>query len=337
MEMGRGTHRQVVAVSSVCALALLATPQVARADEGGVSFWLPGLFGSLAAVPGAPGWSWTTIYIHEEVAAGANAQFPRGGRIDVGISGLGDLAAFGPTYVFVTTVLGGQLSASLFGVAGRSVGSAALSLTGPMGNTIALARTEELTSFGDVLSQIALKWNSGVNNYMVYGIGDIPVGDYDPNRLVNLGIGHGAIDFGGGYTYFDPKAGNEFSGVAGFTYNFKNTSTQYQNGVDFHFDWGASHFFNKQFQLGLVGYYFQQVTDDIGAPPSLDGFRSRVAGVGPQVGFLFPVGDAQGYINVKGYKEFAAQNRPEGWNAWLTIGISPSPPDAASAKPTYHK
>ena len=26
------------------------------------------------------------------------------------------------------------------------------------------------------------------------------VGDYDPNRLANLGIGHGAIDFGGGYT-----------------------------------------------------------------------------------------------------------------------------------------
>jgi hypothetical protein len=32
---------------------------------------------------------------------------------------------------------------------------------------------------------------------MVYGTGDIPVGDYDPRRLANLGIGHGAIDFGG--------------------------------------------------------------------------------------------------------------------------------------------
>ena len=45
---------------------------------------------------------------------------------------------------------------------------------------------------------------SGVNNSMVYGTGLIPIGDYDPNRLANLGIGHGAIDFGGGYTYFDP-------------------------------------------------------------------------------------------------------------------------------------
>jgi hypothetical protein len=34
----------------------LAAPSLARADEGGVSFWFPGQFGSLAAVPQAPGW-----------------------------------------------------------------------------------------------------------------------------------------------------------------------------------------------------------------------------------------------------------------------------------------
>lgn len=330
--------RYRILAGAICAYSLLGQLQAARADEGGVSFWLPGLFGSLAAAPGTPGWSWATIYIHEEVSAGAGQQFPRGGRIDVGISGIGDLAAFGPTYVFATPVLGGQLSAGMFAVAGRSEASAALSLTGPMGNTIALNRTQDLTSFGDLLPQVALKWNSGVNNYMVYGTGDIPVGDYDPNRLANLGLGHGAIDFGGGYTYFNPKTGNEFSGVAGFTYNFKNTDTQYQNGIDFHFDWGASHFVTKQFQLGLVGYYFQQVTDDFGAPPALGGFRSRVAGVGPQIGYLFPVGDLQGYVNVKAYKEFAAENRPEGWNTWLTISLSPKAPEPPpAAMPTYHK
>ena len=41
---------------------------------------------------------------------------------------------------------------------------------------------------------LKLKWNSGVNNFMVYGTGDIPVGDYNPNQLANIGIGHGAID-----------------------------------------------------------------------------------------------------------------------------------------------
>jgi hypothetical protein len=310
----------------------------AQADEGGLSFWLPGNFGSLAAVPGTPGWSWATVYYHSTVAAGAGQQFPRGGRIDVGISGRGDLAFFGPTYIFATPVLGGQASFSLIGVAGRNAASAALSLTGPLGNTIALNRTQDLTSYGDVIPQVTLKWNQGVHNFMVYGTGDMPVGDYDPNRLANLGIGHGAIDLGGGYTYFDSTAGNEFSGVVGLTYNFKNTDTNYQNGMDFHFDWGASHFFAKQLQLGVAGYYFQQVTDDFGAPAALGGFRSRIAGIGPQIGYLFPMGDKfQGYLNLKGYKEFAAQNRPEGWNTWLTFAISPAAEPPAAARPLSRK
>jgi hypothetical protein len=326
-----------VAGAWFCILIAAARPAPALADEGGVSFWLPGTFGSLSATPATPGWSWVTFYIHTDVASAAGAQFPRGGRLDVGISGRGDLVGYGPTYVFATPVLDAQLSVSVLGIAGRSEASAALSLTGPLGNTIALNRTQDLTSYGDVIPQVALKWNQGVNNFMIYGTGDIPIGDYDPNRLANLGIGHGAIDLGGGYTYFNPKSGNEFSWVTGLTYNFKNTSTQYQNGMDFHVDWGASHLFNNKLQLGVVGYYLQQVTDDFGAPPALDGFRSRIAGIGPQVGLLFPVGDLQGYVNVKAYKEFAAQNRPEGWNAWLTFALSPSAPEPSSAKPTIHK
>lgn len=337
------TKRRTSFVSRIalCCLAALTGSglhlRAAHADEGGLSFWLPGQFGSLAATPATPGWSWATLYIHTDVSSGAGQQFPRGGRIDLGIAGRGDLVAYGPTYVFATPFLGAQASVSVLGVAGRSNASAALSLTGPLGNTIALNRSEGLTSYGDVIAQVALKWNKGVHNYMVYGMGDIPIGDYDPARLANLGIGHGAIDFGGGYTYFNPQTGNEFSAVAGMTYNFKNTSTQYQNGVDFHLDWGASHFVTKQVQLGLAGYYFQQITDDYGAPASLGGFRSRVAGIGPQIGFLFPVGDMQGYLNIKGYKEFAAENRPEGFNTWVTFAISPKVPEHMPPKPHYRK
>jgi hypothetical protein len=169
---------------------------------------------------------------------------------------------------------------------------------------------------------------------MVYGAGDIPVGNYDPNRLANLGIGHGAIDFGAGYTYLNPATGIEFSGVGGFTYNFKNTSTQYQNGIDFHFDWGASHFLSKQVFVGLVGYAYQQVTDDFGQPAILGGFRSRVLGIGPQIGYIFPVGDKQAFLGAKAYGEFDAANRPSGWNTWLTFSISDAAPPTVT--PTKH-
>ena len=81
--------------------------------------------------------------------------------------------------------------------------------------------SDALTGFGDLYPSATLKWNVGVNNYMVYLTGDIPVGAYDSTRLSNIGIGHGAIDGGVGYTYFDPTKGHEFSAVAGLTYNLR--------------------------------------------------------------------------------------------------------------------
>jgi hypothetical protein len=153
-------------------------------------------------------------------------------------------------------------------------------------------------------------------------------------RLANLGVGHGTIDVGGAYTYLNPATGTEFSGIAGFTYNFKNPDTQYRSGIDFHFDWGAARFLSKQVFVGLAGYAYQQVTDDSGQNPILGGFRSRILGFGPQIGYIFPVGDMQGFLGLRAYGEFDAANRAPGWNTWLTFAISPAAP--TSVMPTRH-
>ena len=307
----------------------VALPHVAAADEGGISFWLPGLYGSFAATPTEPGWSWATLYVHSAVDADADHAFPRGGRgrVSLGIDGRADIVAFGPTYTFETPLLGGQLSLSLLGLGGRSEGSVDVTLTGPRGNTFEGNWTDTLTGFGDVLPQATLKWNDGVNNYMTYVTGDVPIGAYDPDRLANLGLGHGAIDAGAGYTYFNPATGKEASALVGLTYNLENPDTDYQNGVDLHVDWAASQFLNENIFVGVAGYYFQQVTGDSGDGATLGDFKSRVAGIGPQVGYLFPLGEKmQGALNAKAYWEFAAQNRPEGWNLWLSFAISPAAP-----------
>jgi hypothetical protein len=81
--------------------------------------------------------------------------------------------------------------------------------------------------------------------------------------------------------------------------------------------------------IGLVGYAYQQLTADSGAGATLGDYKSRVFAVGPQIGYLFPVGDMQGYLNLKGYKEFGAEHRAEGWNVWLTFAISPAEPKAS--------
>jgi hypothetical protein len=234
-------------------------------------------------------------------------------------------------------VFGGQLAVSVASIFGRNAASIAGTLTaavGPLVTTRTGVLDDSLTAFGDLYPTVTLKWNEGVHNFMTYVAGDIPVGAYDPTRLANLGIGHAALDAGGGYTYFNPATGHEFSGVGGFTYNFKNQDTQYRNGVDFHFDWGASQFLSKEVFVGLVGYAYQQVSDDAGAAPQLDGFRSRVLGVGPQIGYIFPVGDMKAFLGAKAYGEFDAANRPSGWNAWLTFSISEAAPTTVT--PTKH-
>jgi hypothetical protein len=167
---------------------------------------------------------------------------------------------------------------------------------------------------------------------MIYGMGDIPVGTYNSTRLANTGIGHGAADAGGGYTYFNPQSGNEFSFVTGLTYNLVNYSTGYQNGLDWHLDWGASHFVTKTFQIGAVGYFYEQVTPDRGCLATLCPFESRTIGLGPQVGFIFPNPSFQTYLNLKAYWDVATQDRASGASFWLTLSFSPSP--AAAEKDT---
>jgi hypothetical protein len=336
--------------TGVLAVAVALFSQTSLADEGGVSFWVPGFFGSLAATPQQPGWSLATIYYHTTVSAGSDVALAREfqiGKIPVNLSAnlsanlnaTGDLGMFIPTYVFATPVLGGQASVSIIGMYGRTSASLAGTLSGALSTpfgSIPFMRTDSfsdsVTGFGDVIPQIALRWNAGVHNYMTYITGDIPVGAYDSTRLANIGTGHAAVDGGVGYTYFNPKTGQELSAVLGFTYNSVDHSTQYQNGVDMHLDWAASQFLTKQFQIGLVGYVYDEVSCDSGAGDRVGCFQSRVIGVGPQVGFVIPMGSTQGYLNFKAYKEFDNANRPEGWNAWVTFVLSPAAPGATSPR-----
>src|SRR5580693_9841453 len=120
----------------------------ASADEGGVSFWVPGFFGSLAAVPQQPGWSLATVDYHTSVSAGGDVALAREfqigqvpanvtatARLNASVNATGDLGFVIPSYVFATPVLGGQASVSLvsaYGVVGTTLaGQLSGAITGP--------------------------------------------------------------------------------------------------------------------------------------------------------------------------------------------------------------
>ena len=110
------SERRIKRPARLVAIAtLMLCPEISRADEGGVSFWLPAQYASLAAAPQVPGWAMGVVYLHSNVAASGNVAAAREitvGRIpanvnvnlNLSLSGQADLVVLSPTYTFATPV-----------------------------------------------------------------------------------------------------------------------------------------------------------------------------------------------------------------------------------------
>src|SRR5215468_95598 len=124
---------------------VLSTATSSFADEGGVSFWLPGFFGSLAAAPQVPGFSFGNILYYSQVSAGGDVAFAKqvplgnikvnfNGNLNANVHGNAEpfyLAA--PGYTFATPVLGGQANISVAIPYGRLESSVDASIMGNLG------------------------------------------------------------------------------------------------------------------------------------------------------------------------------------------------------------
>ena len=144
MRRDRSIRDFQLGAGAICAMLILTTQQ-SRADESGISFWLPGQVSSLPAVPqGAPGWSMGTVYYHTSVAASGSVAAAR--EIQVGrfaptvnvslnasLNAQADLLLLNPTYTFDTPLLGGQLAMGVTGIFGRSAATIDGTLTANVG------------------------------------------------------------------------------------------------------------------------------------------------------------------------------------------------------------
>jgi hypothetical protein len=169
---------------------VVSTTTISLADEDGVSFWLPGLFGSLAAAPQKPGWSFAAINYYDSISASGTIAAAREIRIgklnptvnvdfNVNIHANLDFVLLNTGYVFATPVFGGQLAVGMTGIVGTNDTNLNGTITAGVGGFSVTKQgsiSDTTTGFGDLYPIASLRWNSGVNNYMVYATGDIPIG-----------------------------------------------------------------------------------------------------------------------------------------------------------------
>jgi len=225
--------------------------QASLADEGGSPFWLSGQYASMAAVPPSPGWSLVAMPYFYSGKVSQSKVIQRGENLTVGMRAKQPLLLLQLGYSSEKKILGAQPYIGVgWGPGAESTSAFASVNPGGYG----LSRSNSVTGGSDIFPLASLSWNKGNNNYMTYITGNIPTGTYSPSSLATVGLGHAAVDVGGGYTYLNGKTGLEFSGVLGATYNFMNKQTNYKSGIDSHLDWSLSQFFSSSWQAGIAGY-----------------------------------------------------------------------------------
>lgn len=292
--------------------------QAVLADEGGVPFWMSGQYASMAAVPSQPGWSLVLMPYVYSGSADKSKNFQHGQSVNAGLSARESIFLFQLGYSAEEKILGGQ---PYVGVGWGPGSNTTTAFTSVSSLNTEFNKANSVTGSTDIYPLASLAWNKGNNNFMTYVTGDIPVGTYSATSLSSIGIGHAAMDAGGGYTYLNNTTGLEFSSVLGATYNWMNNQTNYKNGIDSHLDWSISQFLSQNWQVGIAGYGYYQLSADSGSGNRVGAFKSQVAAIGPQIGYLFNIGKKQAYINLRAYKEFWAQNRVEGYAMISTISI----------------
>lgn len=296
----------------------IASIGIARADEGGTPFWQSGQFASMAAVPDTPGWTLSVNPYYYNGGTDSLSKTQRGATVTTGTKSFSPIVYVQPGYAFETKILGGTPFLAVSWGSGQARTTTETSTSATRSD---IGRGESVWGGTDISPFASIAWNSGNNNWMTYLTGNIPTGTYNAESLANLGIGHAALDWGGGYTYYNASTGLEFSAVVGLTYNFLNPSTDVKSGVDSHLDWGASKVIGDHWEAGVAGYVYYQLTGDSGSGNLVGPYISQVGGFGPQVSYLFDIGGKSASLNLRAYKELWADNRPQGYAVFLALTV----------------
>jgi hypothetical protein len=310
--------KQIVCGTSLAAAVFL--PSLVHGAEGGAGFYLLGSKGPAAAVTPPPGvYFQNDLYLYTGDVGGGR-ELPTGGRLAVGVDG--DAIIELPTLIWVLPeeIAGGHLG--IFGSLpiGWKKTSADLTLAGPQGGSASASISDDVFTVGDPVVGGFLGWQSGNFHWQIGTLVNVPIGDYQDGEISNIAFHHWGADFFAAGTWLDPATGFDLSGILGVTFNAENPATDYRTGNEFHFEWAAVQHFNPQFDAGLVGYYYDQLSGDSGDGAS-GSFKGRAASIGATIGWNFKVGEMPVSARIKYFHEFAVKNRAQGDAVLLTISM----------------
>jgi hypothetical protein len=317
------TRHLVTSLILAMMLTILGFQPRVRAAEFGTGVYLLGYQSSLAGCQPAPG-----FYLRNDfyVYQGNAAILPFSRRIQLNLRGrvIADLVT--ATYVTHLKILRAHYGVGIIwsAVANNFLkGGLEVNTRFPRFNQV-LSRSREggYTGVGDlIITPINLGWNLGQFHVMAFGNLYAPVGAYNPNRRLNIGLNRWALEPNLAVTWLQPTYGQEISFSLGYTVNFENPATQYRTGNEFHLEYFLGQHLPKGFALGLAGYIYEQVTGDTGAGASLGAFHGETIALGPCLTFNGQIAGHAIGLNARYYNEVKVTNRLDGQSFFLTLTL----------------
>jgi hypothetical protein len=313
--------RSLVYAATVSSALCLSCLSPVMAAEGGVGVFLLGSHATGAGITPPPGVFFQNDFYYYDGKLASGRTLPTGGLLVANVSAQSWIEL--PTTLWVTPakVLGGDLAFSLTVPVGEPRVNANLLVNSPRFGPIGLNVSDSQANLSDFFLQSFVGWHAG-NFHWQLGVGGvIPSGTYVAGQLSNASLNRPALDVFGTLTWLDPAIGWDLSAAMGVTFNQTNTATDYKSGDEFHLEWAATKYITKEFTLGLVGYYYQQLTADSGTGARLGGYEGRVVALGGSIGYTFEIEKLPISTRLKVYREFDAVNRMEGTAGYFMVSV----------------
>jgi len=280
----RALARRLMAASMLALCSATLAHRDAKAAEAATVPYLKGYKDFYSGVvPAEPG-----LYISdaEIFYTGDINKTVIGGRVSLGLHEDLVANAFSPTVVTSYKFLGGTYAFNVSIPIAYVYGSANVS-----GFNASHSKTDSVFNIGDItLTPVILAWDAGNFHWNVAMSVIAPTGEYQKGALAFTGLNYWTFLPQAALTWFNPATGWNVSGAVAYSINTENHATNYQSGDDFDLDWAVGKQVSRAWNIGLVGYYMQQVTGDSGSGAVLGANEASVWALGPGVSYGTLVG-----------------------------------------------
>lgn len=293
-------HVVLGTIFALMTLSVMSDAPMAHAAEGGVDYYLPGVYGNmgLASLPG-PGFYYVNYTVYQNGDTDKAVRFGRE-QFDIEMDVVAN--AFVPVYIFEQQLFGANV------VIGAAMVYMGISMDIGSDQGRGTDVTNSKFDFGDpTIVPFGLNWlNDGWSVFFYESI-NVPIGQYDVNDPVSMGYNYWAFDTNLGGTY-DLPWGFKANGNLGWLVNTKNNDTNYKTGMSMHLDYTLEYDISPRWQVGFSGYYYRQVEGDSGSGASFGSFKGRAGGIGPTVQYVASH-DPISVINFEWLHDYHAKRR----------------------------